>query len=142
MRTAAIPLLALSHVVLTQGNQLRARLSTDEDKSIKLTACPASGCSTTDTQCKSYVTPLNTCFNGQAMFPKDEIWGEVDVYDEIVAGSHILHRSFYETTNGTCGGDGATDEFRLPLGQCVGPFGDPLPWGTFELIKEESYSSS
>lgn len=119
----------------------------EEQRYLKMTLCPASGCSSTNPECKSYITPLSMCYNGQIMFPTDESWGDYDVLDELVMGDeignkgHILHRSFYETTDGSCGSE-PSDDFRLPLGQCVGPFGDPLPWGSFEIVLDNEMSVS
>eukprot|EP00586_Coscinodiscus_wailesii_P023797 CAMPEP_0172502152 /NCGR_PEP_ID=MMETSP1066-20121228/157160_1 /TAXON_ID=671091 /ORGANISM="Coscinodiscus wailesii, Strain CCMP2513" /LENGTH=46 /DNA_ID= /DNA_START= /DNA_END= /DNA_ORIENTATION= len=37
--------------------------------------------------------------------------------------------------NKTC--EDRTDKVMIPFNQCVGPFGDPRPWGTFLLIEED-----
>mmetsp|Transcript_11090 Transcript_11090/g.14501 ORF Transcript_11090/g.14501 Transcript_11090/m.14501 type:complete len:156 (-) Transcript_11090:1186-1653(-) len=116
-----------------EENNVDGSLNHDNTQ-IKLTLCPASGCSSENPECKSYVTPIGTCFNGQTMFPGDLSWGEVDVLDEVKGP--IVHRSFYASTDASCKGS-PTDEFRLALNQCVGPFGDPLPWGTFQLDKSD-----
>ena len=62
-----------------------------------------------------------------------------------------LKRTFYQSKNGSCVGRGeeedgsgaasqpvdGDDSFILPMGTCVGPFGDPRPWGKFTLMNEE-----
>ena len=121
--------------------------ASEPNQYLMLTLCPASGCSSSNPECQSYVTPVRECFNGQALFPNDESWGDFDVLDEVYLGdineshAHILRRSFYETTDGSCEGT-PTDEFRLPFNQCVGPFGDPLPWGTFEMLSNDQLSTT
>ena len=79
--------------------------------------------------CQSYQTPLSVCYSGQSLFPNDPSWGDVDFVDEIVDG--MLERSLFRTNDGTCTDE--TDNFDLPLDECVGPFGKPRPWGKFSL---------
>ena len=83
--------------------------------------------------CRSYQTPLSDCYSGQSLFPNDPSWGDVDFMDEIVNG--MLERTIFGTNDGTCSDE--TDNFTLPLNQCVGPFGKPRPWGQFSLGKSE-----
>ena len=55
-----------------------------------------------------------------------------------------LKRSFYKSTDGSCAGRGeetnapqpvdGDDSFIIPLGDCVGPFGPPRPWGKFTVL--------
>jgi hypothetical protein len=88
--------------------------------------------------CKSYVTPLNQCFNGQSLFPDDPSWGVYDISD-IVLSSDLLNesasfsRQFFGSKDGNCTG-GPTDSFILPIYECVGPFGAPRPWGEFSFL--------
>jgi len=50
----------------------------------------------------------------------------------------MFGRYFYATTDGTCEGD-PTDSFEdLPVGECVGPFGAPRPWGAFAFVDEST----
>jgi len=112
--------------------------------------------------CLTFNTPANKCFNGQNLFPNHaEVWGEYDVYDMVslpkVEGNepHIVDelntgrrgevtftRYFFKTRDSSCDGhhfvdvSKATDKYVLPLQRCVGPFGPPRPWGTFEFITE------
>ena len=54
-------------------------------------------------------------------------------------------RYFFETRDSSCDGNSldlvdvtkATDKYVLPLDACVGPFGPPRPWGTFQLLKDD-----
>jgi len=84
--------------------------------------------------CKTYVTPLDECYSSSLLFPNDTSWSGKDVHDTIVCQTKTLVRTIYDDTeDGTCLGDGG-DVFRIPLNECVGPFGKPLPWGIFQLI--------
>lgn len=83
--------------------------------------------------CKAYTTPIGLCFNGQQFFPEDPSWSGFDILDELIDEASI-QRSFYATSNGTCGGQ-PTDGFVLPLNECVGPWGEPRPWGTLILLQ-------
>ena len=57
-------------------------------------------------------------------------WGEFDVIDACDIATGMLSRTFYNSTNGTC--IDRTGHVSIPLNECVGPFGKPRPWGTFE----------
>jgi len=86
--------------------------------------------------CVSYMTPLFECYSPLQLFPNDSSWGENDLLDANVtfsAGDGLITftRSFFLSTDGTCGG--VPESQTLPLNECVGPFGAPRPWGTFEL---------
>lgn len=102
------------------------------------TKCEADG---GDGDCVEYTTPLNECFNGQKLFPGDESWSGVDMHDEMAMRS--MKRTFYDTTDGSCGGiageEAVDDQFILPFGDCVGPFGPPRPWGSFTLVDGEGH---
>merc|ERR1712224_832970 len=78
---------------------------------------------------KAYLVPLGTCYNPGERFQNDQQWGESDVLDMVEDG--ILNRSFFLSANGSCAG--FTSGFQLPLGECLGPFGKPRPWGRFEV---------
>ena len=86
--------------------------------------------------CKSYVTPLGQCFNGQSLFPDDASWGVYDVSD-VVLSNDSFRRQFFGSKDGTCTGE-ATDSFILPIQECVGPFGAPRPWGHFSFVDADS----
>ena len=79
--------------------------------------------------CKSYL-PSAACFNPRRDFPADPQWGESDLRDELNA-THIV-RSLYNSMNASCSGP-PTGGFTVRLGECVGPFGKPRPWGVFAL---------
>lgn len=103
--------------------------------------------------CKTYKTPLQECFNGLNLFgPDDETWGESDVYDVYHERRNSITRYFFEdSSDGTCGGHTTTNSDsgevdvdlskasfsnHIPLEKCVGPFGQPRPWGEFTLYDE------
>ena len=101
--------------------------------------------------CREYLLPTNACYNPQTLFPNDPSWGQYDVIDEILDSSEsdpitTFRRTIYPSTNLTCTIDGEdpTDVFTIPLNECVGPFGKPRPWGTFQLVQEgkDAYSYS
>ena len=94
--------------------------------------------------CKHYITPMKRCYNGYSMFQKhgeENPFGEHDILDEPItstkkAGIEIvgIKRIFYKSTNSTCSG-GISDSFDdIPVGTCVGPFGDPRPWGILKIV--------
>lgn len=130
-----------------------------ENAQIQLTLC-VDRCAG---DCISFRTPINECFNGQTLFPKErDAWGEFDVYDEVKIPSESksardelslerrgrhrpsFTRYFFGTLDSTCDVmntfDGqidvsyATERYDLPFDECVGPFGAPRPWGKFELV--------
>eukprot|EP00041_Stephanoeca_diplocostata_P002316 m.25464 g.25464 ORF g.25464 m.25464 type:complete len:1144 (+) comp13183_c0_seq5:141-3572(+) len=91
--------------------------------------------------CKTYVIPLHTCFSPRALFPGDEQWGTDDIRDECNA-THLI-RSFFTSTDGTCSSGGSPDNsFVVPLGECVGPFGKPRPWGSFTCSRNTTLTPS
>jgi len=83
--------------------------------------------------CKSYITPINSCYSSSILFPNDISWSGKDIYDTIIC--QTLIRNIYDTENGTCRrqDDDNDNKFLIPLNECVGPFGLPRPWGTFRL---------
>ena len=117
---------------------------------VQLTMCEDNMC---HLDCQTYVTPLNSCFSSGNLFPNDPSWSDGwDIWDttrgEVVglsggvgeeeeAAEHAtpktLHRVIFSSKNGTCVGHNP-DSFDIPLNFCVGPFGAPRPWGTFELF--------
>jgi hypothetical protein len=84
--------------------------------------------------CVRYNTPVAICYNGQSLFPNDPSWGGFDVKDDVL-DDHSFSRKFYNSEDGTCREQ--TDEFTLPFNECIGPFGQPRPWGTFTLIRTD-----
>uniref|UniRef100_A0A7S1B1D8 Phospholipase B-like n=1 Tax=Noctiluca scintillans TaxID=2966 RepID=A0A7S1B1D8_NOCSC len=78
---------------------------------------------------KVYETPIGLCFSPLTLFPGDPQWGATDILDTVNA-TH-LHRSFFASEVGTC--QNYTDHFTVPLRACLGPFGSPRPWGTFDV---------
>mmetsp|Transcript_20088 Transcript_20088/g.31602 ORF Transcript_20088/g.31602 Transcript_20088/m.31602 type:complete len:184 (-) Transcript_20088:193-744(-) len=134
-----------------QQQQLRSTPSSSQSsKKVRTLMCTTESCTdaTVDTPgCKEYTTPLETCYNAQTLFPGDESWSDLDIYDTMMMRN--LKRTFYESKDGSCGGreeeeDGhnipqavdGDDTFILPIGDCVGPFGPPRPWGKFTLLED------
>mmetsp|Transcript_33209 Transcript_33209/g.56457 ORF Transcript_33209/g.56457 Transcript_33209/m.56457 type:complete len:171 (+) Transcript_33209:33-545(+) len=128
------------------------QLDSTSSKTIQTLMCTSESCTdaTKDTPgCMTYSTPLDTCYNAQTLFPNDESWSNLDIYDTIVMKN--LKRTFYPSTDGSCAGrggenDGGTnapvdgdDSFIIPFDSCVGPFGPPRPWGKFTLLDDASY---
>lgn len=99
----------------------------------------------------TYRTPIGDCYNGKHFNTTQDfvtisstLWstvsnpyGDHDIIDELVTENNKIvwiSRSFYKSTNGTCM-EGITDSFpNIPLYDCVGPFGEPFPWGILKLI--------
>lgn len=129
-------------------------LHTVEYGSLQTSLCEDIECSA---ECKLYETPLNKCYNGQDMFPGDPSWGKYDVLDTylcrgivsvgtvLVAGRALgargvddspctsFTRTFYASKGSTC--QDKTDSFdSVPLKECIGPFGEPKPWGLFSVV--------
>ena len=109
---------------------------------VRLTMCQDNKC---HWDCQIYVTPLDSCFSSANLFPNDPSWSDGwDILDttrgneeeEAVgrAAPTTLHRLIFSSKNGTCVGHNPPDSFDIPLDFCVGPFGAPRPWGTFELL--------
>jgi len=117
-----------------------------DDDDVLMTVLCAGFCDGHD--CRAYETPLQgQCYNGQVLFPHDPSWGDGDFSDEVIPrdldddgeddsriSSWMLRRTLFRTQNGTCAGD-ETDRWTLPLEECVGPFGQPRPWGKFYVMK-------
>ena len=85
--------------------------------------------------CKSYTTPLNRCYNGQHLFPNDPSWSPFDLLDAVVCQT-LVRTIFEASSNSSCQSSNADDHFSIPLDTCVGPFGKPRPWGILEAIVE------
>mmetsp|Transcript_9487 Transcript_9487/g.13881 ORF Transcript_9487/g.13881 Transcript_9487/m.13881 type:complete len:120 (+) Transcript_9487:122-481(+) len=86
-------------------------------------------------KCKSYTTNIGTCYNGKDLFPNDPSWSSFDISDEVDYDAQELHRFIFSTDDGSCGGGFPTDDFSIPLNICVGPFGEPRPWGTLRYLQ-------
>ena len=83
--------------------------------------------------CKSYITPLSECYSSGDLFPNDPSWSGLDVFDTAIC--QTLVRRIFQTSNSSCRESDADDHFQIPLEECVGPFGQPRPWGTFSLVR-------
>ena len=114
------------------------------------TMCKDESCSL---DCKIYRTPLNQCYNGGYLFPGDPAWGDYDVKDTYACskilrvadppphqqGDHF-QRAFFVNADSSCKVE--TDLFdSIPLNDCVGPFGDPRPWGLFTIVDATAVES-
>jgi hypothetical protein len=96
--------------------------------------------------CKSYITPLGMCFSPAELFPNDASWAGSDILDQLVllpstttaslSMSKIdsFRRTIFSSVNGTCTGTEPNDIFEIPLLECVGPFDQPRPWGSFAVV--------
>ena len=82
-----------------------------------------------DNNPKTYSLPVDACFSPAILFPGDPQWGPSDIFDAYNA-SHVTRR-FFSSTNGICANE--TSRIAIPLGECVGPFGRPRPWGQFAM---------
>jgi hypothetical protein len=93
--------------------------------------------------CKSYITPLGVCFSPQLLFPNDPSWAGSDILDQLVllpstassmSKMDSFRRTIFTSVNGTClTGTEPNDVFEIPLLECVGPFDQPRPWGSFAV---------
>jgi hypothetical protein len=88
--------------------------------------------------CKTYITPIDQCYSSSLLFPNDPSWSGKDLRDAIICESQTLVRTIFDTENGTCSSGSSEDKFRIPLNECVGPFGEPRPWGIFGLIQGQN----
>lgn len=110
----------------------QSTLTEDAHHHLNTTLCKDDVCSNS---CISYMTPLGECYNPQKMFPGDPSWGESDALDNDVTftnGQVTFQRTFYSSNDTTC--TGTPEAETLPLNECIGPFGAPRPWGSFELL--------
>lgn len=89
------------------------------------------------TDCKTYLTPVSECFNSAEIFPNDASWSGKDVLDAIIC--QTLRRRIFPSSGGSCSSSNSSDidKFLIPLFECVGPFGQPRPWGTFSLLRAD-----
>lgn len=92
------------------------------------------------------MTPLDECFNGQSLFPQDPSWGDVNILD-VLWNKETLRRRMYSTSttrsgSSNCPNDAVSDDFMIPLNECVGPFGEPRPWGTFTVVNNTYVTES
>ena len=136
-----------SAAVIPNGNDKnRSAPPSQLAKRIRTLMCTSESCDDADENtpgCNGYVTPLNACYNAGVLFPGDESWGTYDIYDDMVMKN--IRRTFYPSTDGSCAGRGfggeerSDDSFILPLDVCVGPFGQPRPWGKFTLLFDYDY---
>eukprot|EP01083_Nonionella_stella_P154536 498113_1 len=108
-------------------------------------------------ECESYLTPLEKCYNGHKLFPpfqtedarrglknRSNPYGKYDIFDEVIKSSDenvvAIKRSFFESTDSSC--ENSTGSFeKIPLQICVGPFGEPLPWGSLKIASIETLGS-
>lgn len=108
-----------------EANETRSSMEVEANET--MTVC-ADRCST---NCKVYKVPLSVCFNPTVLWPGDKQWGDNDILDLCHPSKGKLNRTFFRTKDSSCHGY-ASDSYELPLRECVGPFGKPRPWGTFD----------
>ena len=114
--------------------------SRKHQKQVKTTLCstytPVPTCSG---ECKTYLTPLQSCYNAKFLFPNDESWSDVDIFDQLYFNTTLdenqLHRTFYKSNDGSCSSD-VDYSWIQPFEVCEGPFGYPRPWGKFSLVDD------
>jgi len=82
--------------------------------------------------CKTYIIPFEMCYAPPSLFPDDPQWGPFDCLDTH-NGTHFTRR-IYGSQHAKCDGT-PTDSFTVGLGECVGPFGRPRPWGSFAVAR-------
>lgn len=93
--------------------------------------------------CKTYMTPLDRCYNPFKLFPFDNSWSDFDIFDSVTTTTTSLNRTIFTTKNVSCTSQSDDDvNFIIPLQECVGPFGKPRPWGIFEIEIEIAARSS
>jgi hypothetical protein len=85
--------------------------------------------------CKSYITPVSECYNSGDLFPNDPSWSGLDVLDTVIC--QTLIRTIFHTSDSSCTTSDSDDRFKIPLDECVGPFGQPRPWGSFSLLSSD-----
>ena len=128
--------------VSTKGTKDDEMESHSEYQSAKLNMTLCTGRCNGD--CVSYTTPLSTCYSPSSMYPDDPSWSEFDIWDMIQFDPQLgkaLRRTIYLSQDGTCSdGEDPNDVFLIPLDECVGPFGQPRPWGTFVIIYGPNYT--
>jgi hypothetical protein len=110
--------------VLTLATDHSSRASDVENMTVCKDKCSG--------DCKTYYISFNACFSPPMHWPNDPQWGAFDCRDSH-NGTHFT-RDFYGSQSKTCAGV-PTDTFTVDLGECVGPFGKPRPWGTFTIAK-------
>lgn len=119
-------------------NKSHSRKHHQKKQQVKTTLCstytPVPTCSG---ECKIYLTPLQSCYNAKFLFPNDESWIDVDIFDQLYFNATLdenqLHRTFYTSNDGSCSSD-VDYSWIQPFEVCEGPFGYPRPWGKFSLV--------
>ena len=124
----------MSYIFLLTCLSMMSCMWCSGDERIRTELC-VDFCLENATACVSYQTPVFDCYNGQVLFPDDPSWGPYDIKDDTL-DNVAFARKFYSSKDGTC--ENQTDELELPFNECVGPFGQPRPWGKFELIRISS----
>lgn len=84
--------------------------------------------------CKTYITPTSECYSSGSLFPNDESWSGLDVFDTVIC--QTLIRRIFQSSDGSCSSSDE-DKFQINLNECVGPFGKPRPWGIFSLNSDD-----
>ena len=114
--------------------------SRKKKQQVKTTLCstytPVPTCSG---ECTTYLTPLQRCYNAKFLFPNDESWSDIDIFDQVYFNTTLdenqLQRTFYKSKDGSCSSD-VDYSWIQPFEVCEGPFGYPRPWGKFSLVDD------
>lgn len=119
-------------------NKSHSRKHHQKKQQVKTTMCSTyTIVPTCSGECKTYLTPLQTCYNAKFLFPNDESWSDVDIFDQLYFNTTLdenqLHRTFYTSNDGSCSSD-VDYSWIQPFEVCEGPFGYPRPWGKFSLV--------
>jgi len=133
-----------------KDNNTRAK--PHKKQQVKTTLCSTKDCNDSNGEaelvgvCKTYLTPISTCYNAQFLFPNDESWSDVDILDELHYRPEMkrappdLKRTFYTSKDGSCSSD-VDYSWTQPFEVCEGPFGLPRPWGKFSLVDGDDVES-
>jgi len=132
------------------NNNTRAK--PHKKQQVKTTLCSTKDCNDSNGEaelvgvCKTYLTPISTCYNAQFLFPNDQSWSDVDILDELHYRPEMkkappnLKRTFYTSKDGSCSSD-VDYSWTQPFEVCEGPFGLPRPWGKFSLVDGDDVES-
>ncbi|GFH45816.1 hypothetical protein CTEN210_02290 [Chaetoceros tenuissimus] len=138
-----VGIIVIVHLIMSSSPQIITTFVKDLgpydiDYSLNTTLCTGK----CEGDCKTFVTPVMKCYNGISMFGESEEnpFGAQDILDKIIRGQWsgvaiAIERRFYDSVDGTCSKEKSDQFDSIPLDLCVGPFGEPHPWGTLHLIK-------
>lgn len=144
-----VGIMVIIHVIMSYSLEIittfiNKTTAYDIDYNLNTTLCTGK----CEGDCKIFVTPVMKCYNGISMFGdnKENPFGAQDILDKIIRGQSsgtaiAVERTFYDSVDGTCSKKRSDQFDSIPLDLCVGPFGEPHPWGTLHLIKNSFQSN-